>query len=67
MLVVAPMIKKQSSAKVSDINLSQTTVVRPSGRVRYSNFANALEAVRSWVAFGEAIRIYETTFGIKPT
>jgi hypothetical protein len=61
------MTKKASCVKASDIKLSQTTLIRPSGRARFPEFGFALDALRPWVGFGEAIRIYEKTFGISPT
>jgi hypothetical protein len=42
-----------------------TVTLKRRGRVQqFPTFAEALEAFRPWVGFAEAIRIFETTFGI---
>lgn len=58
------MTKMKSRPVVARVRLSQTTVVRPAGRMRFPEFAFALESIRPWVGFGEAVRIVERTFGI---
>ena len=42
--------------------LVSVTVRRPRGKSRYATFAEALEEIRCWVAFGQAVQIFEETF-----
>jgi len=44
--------------------LVSVTVCRPKGKFRYATFAEALDDIRLWVAFGQAMRIFEETFGL---
>lgn len=56
-------MKKQSSVSVS-WPLVQVTVVRPRHRQCFGSLFEAFESIRPWVAFGEAIRIFDRDFGI---
>ncbi len=42
--------------------LVSVTVSRPKGKFRYATWAEALDEIRRWVAFGEAVHIFEKTF-----
>jgi hypothetical protein len=42
--------------------LNSVRVRRPGGVFRYGTLAEALEEIRPWVAFGQAVRVFEKTF-----
>lgn len=44
--------------------LVSVTVHRPKGKFRYATLAEALDEIRRWVAFSQAVRVFEETFQI---
>jgi len=42
--------------------LVSVTVQRPKGQFRYATWPEAWAAIWSWVAFSQAVRVFEQTF-----
>ena len=42
--------------------LVSVTVLRPKGKFQYATLAEALDEIRRWVAFGQAVHVFEQTF-----
>lgn len=57
-------MKKETNLPPHRFRLVNVTVQRPGRRQTFATLHEALEAIRAWVGFGEAERIFERTFGI---
>lgn len=58
------MISKNEFLPPPRFRLNTVRVVRPRGKTSFATLREALEAIASWVGFGEAARIFEKTFGL---
>ena len=56
------MVKPASQILPLRFRLVSVTVERPKSKKRYATLSEALEDIRPWVGFGEAVRIFNKVF-----